>query len=249
MPSKNKQLVRYLGSRLTRLAGEKKSFFLLGPRQVGKTTLVRSLLASRKNIIEYTLQDPSVRIALEKDPSRIIRQARGHNGYPLIFIDEAQKIPDIFDAAQVLLDNHEASCIFTGSSARKLRRAGVNLLPGRILRLFLDPLLWGELGLIRRASLGELALKNINPPGSYSFEDILIYGSLPLMVSLSPDERKEMLKSYAELYLEEEIRAEAIVRKIGAFSRFLELAASESGTAPNLSKLSQESGVSQPAIK
>ncbi|MBI4599812.1 ATP-binding protein [Candidatus Uhrbacteria bacterium] len=249
MPSKNKQLVRYLESRLARLVREKKSFLLLGPRQVGKTTLVRSLLASRENVLEYTLQDPSVRITLEQDPSRIIREARAHGVRPLVFIDEAQKVPELFDATQVLLDNREASCIFTGSSARKLRRAGANLLPGRIQRLFLDPLLWGELGLMRHPALSEFALKNINAHGSYSFEDLLIYGSLPLMVSLTPNERKDILKSYAQLYLEEEIRAEAIVRKIGAFSRFLELAAVESGTAPNLSKLSQESGVSQPSIK
>ena len=116
-------------------------------------------------------------------------------------------------------------------------------------RFFLDPLLWGELGLIKKNILKPLSLDNINKNPKYSFEDSLIYGSLPGLVFLPVKDRIDFLKSYSEIYLEEEIRAEAISRKIGAFSRFLELAATESGTNPNLTKLSNESGVSLPAIK
>ncbi len=84
----------------------------------------------------------------------------------------------------------------------------------------------------------------------YTFEDSLVFGSLPgIVLKRSDEDRSEALRAYARLYLEEEIRAEALVRKLGAFSRFLELAASESGSAPNLSKLSMESGVSVTAIK
>jgi predicted AAA+ superfamily ATPase len=83
----------------------------------------------------------------------------------------------------------------------------------------------------------------------YTLEESLIYGTLPRMVLLPKNERADFLRSYAEIYLEEEIRAEAISRKIGAFSRFLELAAAESGASPNFTKLSNESGVSLPAIK
>lgn len=249
MQGRNKPLLRYLGARVRQLIAKRRSALILGPRQVGKTTLVRHVLSGRKNILEYGLQNPSVRIDLERDPSRIIREAQAQGKRPYIFIDEAQKAPDVFDAAQVLIDNHDAQVLLTGSSARKLRKAGVNLLPGRIQRLFLDPLLWGELGLIKETTIREMRMENINAQIGYSLEDTLVYGSLPGVAALPALDRRAILKAYAELYVEEEIRAEAMLRKIGAFSRFLELAANESGTAPNLSKLSNESGVSQPSIK
>jgi hypothetical protein len=109
--------------------------------------------------------------------------------------------------------------------------------------------MWGELGLIRQCTIKELKMANINKPSSYSLDYALVYGTLPGIASLPERERGDFLESYGRTYLEEEIRAEALSRKIGAFSKFLELAAQESGTSPNLSKLSNESGVSVPAVK
>jgi predicted AAA+ superfamily ATPase len=109
--------------------------------------------------------------------------------------------------------------------------------------------MWGELGLMKGCAIKELSAENINYKTGYSLEDTLVYGSLPGIISLPQKGRPDFLKAYSEIYLEEEIRQEALLRKIGAFSRFLELAAVESGTSPNLLKLSNESGVSQPAIK
>lgn len=249
MQGKNKPLLRYLESRLKELIAQKQSALIFGPRQVGKTTLVNKLLKAVPKKMEYYLQNPSVRLELEINPSKIIGQVEAETGQPYVFVDEAQKIPEVFDAAQFLIDKKEAQFIFTGSSARKLKKAGVNLLPGRVKRFYLDPLMWGELGLITQSAFESLAINNINKKGEYLFEDILVYGSLPLMMNIPLKDRADFLKAYAEIYLEEEIRAEAISRKIGAFARFLELAAMESGTSPNLTKLSQESGVSQPAIK
>ncbi|KKS47173.1 hypothetical protein A3J20_05565 [Candidatus Gottesmanbacteria bacterium RIFCSPLOWO2_02_FULL_42_29] len=249
MPGKNKHLLRYLEPKIRQLLTKKFSGLILGPRQVGKTTLVRDLLEKFDNKIEIFLQNPKVRLETEVDPSAIIRQVKASRIKPLVFVDEAQKVPEIFDSAQFLIDEGSAQFIFTGSSARKLKRSKVNLLPGRIKRFHLDPLLWGELGWIKKSSLGDLTLKNINRKTGYTFEDSLIFGSLPLIISLSDEDKRDIIKSYAEIYIEEEIRAEAISRKIGAFSRFLELAARESGTSPNFSKLSNESGVSQPAVK
>lgn len=249
MQGKNKPLLRYLESRLKELIAQKQSALIFGPRQVGKTTLVNKLLKAVPKKMEYYLQNPSVRLELEINPSKIIGQVEAETGQPYVFVDEAQKIPEVFDAAQFLIDKKEAQFIFTGSSARKLKKAGVNLLPGRVKRFYLDPLMWGELGLITQSAFESLAINNINKKGEYFFEDILVYGSLPLMMNIPLKDRADFLKAYAEIYLEEEIRAEAISRKIGAFARFLELAAMESGTSPNLTKLSQESGVSQPAIK
>lgn len=249
MQGKNKPLLRHIHAEIKRLIVKKQSAFIFGPRQVGKTTLVDDLLKGVRRKMEYYLQNPSVRIELEKNPSKIIGQVEAEGGSPYVFIDEAQKIPDLFDAAQFLIDKKEAQFIFTGSSARKLRKAGVNLLPGRVKRYYLDPLTWGELGFIKHSAIESLAIKNINKKGDYSFNDLLVFGSLPLMVNIPQKDRADFLNAYAQIYLEEEIRAEAISRKIGAFARFLELAAVESGANPNLTKLSQESGVSQPAIK
>lgn len=249
MQGKNKPLLRYLESRLAQMIKKKQSALILGPRQVGKTTLVQSVLKGVPNTLEYKLQNPGVRLELEKDPSRIIREVEAQGGRPYLFVDEAQKVPEVFDSAQVLIDQKIAQLFLTGSSARKLRRIGVNLLPGRIQKLSLDPLLWGELGFVGNPVIPELTLRNLNRSVRYLFEESLVFGSLPGIIGLSEQDRRDVLKSYAELYLEEEIRAEAVSRKIGAFSRFLELAAHESGTSPNLTKLSNESGVSQPAIK
>ncbi len=249
MQGKNKLYFRFTEKKINQILQRGRSILMLGPRQVGKTTLVQSVLkAVKRPILEYPLQHPGVRLRLEADPARLIREVEAEQKKPIVFVDEAQKIPDLFDAAQYLIDRKIAQFIFTGSSARKLRRSQVNLLAGRIDRIYLDPLMWGELGLIRQSKLSPLVCKNVNTM-PYTLADVLVFGTLPAVCLLSKAERINLLRSYTEIYLEEEIRAEALSRKIGAFARFLELAATESGTAPNLFKLSQESGVSQPAIK
>lgn len=249
MQGKNKPLVRYLDHPIFDALKKKRSCLILGPRQTGKTTLVNTRLEDIKNAAIYMLQDPSLRIELERDPSRIIGWVRALRKNSCVFIDEAQKVPALFDSVQVLVDGKDAYFVITWSSARKLKRRGANLLPGRIKRYYLSPLMWGELGLMKGCAIKELSAENINYKTGYSLEDTLVYGSLPGIISLPQKGRPDFLKAYSEIYLEEEIRQEALLRKIGAFSRFLELAAVESGTSPNLLKLSNESGVSQPAIK
>lgn len=249
MQGKNNVLLRYLSAALDLLIKDGFSALILGPRQTGKTTLIKTILKNSRHVMEYPLQNPAVRQELEADSSIIIREVRAQKKTPLVFIDEAQKIPEIFDAVQILLDEKSAQCLLTGSSARKLRRTVVNLLPGRVKFFHLDPLLWGELNLIKDHTFKELKINNLKNQPGYSFEESLIYGSLPGIVCLAEKDKEDFLRAYAQIYLEEEIRAEALSRKIGAFSRFLELAANESGTSPNFSKLSNESGVSQPAIK
>lgn len=247
----NKPLLRYLAEPILKAVSEGKSFLLLGPRQVGKTTLLTSALHGSPQLLTYLLQDPAVKIELERDPDRLIRETRALDGHVTVFVDEAQKIPELFDAAQVLIDEKKAGFFFTGSSARKLRRKGINLLPGRIRLLTLDPLMWGELGLLaerQEPPIPALAVENVNQT-ALTIEDTLIYGNLPGILSASVDDAVDLLQAYARLYIEEEIRAEALSRAIGPFSRFLELAALESGTAPNTTKLSKEAGVSVPTIK
>jgi len=250
MQGKNEVYIRNLEQPIQQVIGKGQSALLLGPRQTGKTTLVKKCLSGMKNLMEYPLQNPAIRIEIEQDPSAIIRQVEARSPKPFIFMDEAQKVPEVFDSIQYLIDEKKASFIITGSSARKLRRKGVNLLPGRVRTFRLDPLQWNELGWLEEQKNSLFRMPNINIIKGYSFEQCLIFGSLPGIVNLTDDqERADMLKAYSQTYLEEEIRAEALSRKIGQFGRFLELAAQESGTNPNLTKLSLESGVSVPTIK
>lgn len=251
MQGENKPILRYVEAPIRELIKEGKSFLLLGPRQVGKTTLLMNATRGVQPLLTYLLQDPAVKLDLERSPDHLIRQARAVEGAISIFIDEAQKIPELFDAAQVLIDEKKAAVFFTGSSARKLRRKGANLLPGRIRLLTLDPLMWGEMGLLEsgyESPIPALAMRNINP-AHRAFEESLVYGSLPGIAAMQDADAVDTLQAYTRLYIEEEIRAEALSRSIGPFARFLELAAAESGTAPNFTKLSNESGVSAPTIR
>lgn len=211
-----------------------KSILLLGARQTGKTTLIQQEIIPD---IVYSFVDPEIRLRYEKDPALLAKelklQAQSWKTPPVIFIDEIQRVPNVTDVAQLLIDQKKAQFILTGSSAHKLKHGPtINLLPGRVVSLILDPLHYDEL---------PEQWRNIN--------DILMYGTLPFIVLDSKHaDRETDLKSYVTIYLEEEIRAEALVRNIGSFSRFLELAASESGHIVNFTKLSQEVGVAATTI-
>jgi predicted AAA+ superfamily ATPase len=151
---------------------------------------------------------------------------------PLVIVDEVQKVPALLDVGQDLIDRRKAQFIFTGSSARKLRRGrDVNLLPGRVVALRLDPLL-----------LEEAPRTELRP--------CVLFGALPAIRTATRDaDRETDLRSYVETYLEEEIRQEALVRNVGAFGRFLELAALSSGTIVNYTRVSQDVGVSAVTIQ
>ena len=242
-------LDRLLRASLEAAVARRQSVLLLGPRQVGKTTLINALVGGRPNVMTVPLHDPAVRLELERDPSLLGRRIAAGRARPTVFIDEIQKVPELLDAAQLLIDQRLASFILTGSSARKLRRAGVNLLPGRIKAYHLDPLTWAELGWAGDGRLQHLVTKPSRRVADYSLDDALVFGSLPGIIAHPPSDRREFLQAYGRIYLEEEIRAEALIRKMSPFSRFIELAARESGTAPNLTKLSLESGTSVTSIK
>ncbi len=209
-----------------------KSVLMLGPRQTGKTTLA-SRLASDLSI---SFVRPDIRLRYEKNPSLLLGEIealkpKDSSRPPLVLLDEVQKIPDILDVVQDLIDRKQANFILTGSSARKLRRGpNVNLLPGRINALRLDPL-------------------TLRESPSRDLKERLLDGSLPGILSVEEARNRETdLESYVTIYLEEEVRAEAVVRNLGSFARFLEFAASESGGIVNLRKLSQEVGVSHTTV-
>lgn len=216
-----------------------RSVLLFGPRQTGKTTLIKEVCAKFHGCLEYPLQLPSVRTRLEGDPEALRREVAAVKGAgpALVFIDEIQKVPALMDVLQYLLDEKKIVLIATGSSARKMRRAHTNWLPGRVRLEHLHPLTWKESGLLREGGHDEA-----------QFVDRLLFGGLPGILSQGRAERAEDLRSYASLYLEEEIRKEAVVRSLPPFARFLPLAAFESGTSPNSSKLAKEVGVSHTTI-
>jgi predicted AAA+ superfamily ATPase len=205
---------------------------LLGARQTGKTTLVSQLKPDRT----FSFVRADTRLRYEKRPGLLTGEMEALAGSvapkkPLVVLDEVQRVPAILDAVQDLIDRKVAQFLVTGSSARKLRRyAPANLLPGRVTVLHLDPF-----------GLPEYADTDL--------EKLLLDGSLPGIVRV-PDaaDREQDLGDYVVTYLEEEVRAEAAVRNLGAFARFLELAASESGRIVNLRKMSSEIGVAHTTI-
>lgn len=159
---------------------------MLGPRQTGKTTLLAALPAA----IRVSLVEPRVRQRYERDPSLFGAEVRAlSDRRPLVVLDEVQRVPALMDVAQGLIDDRRAQLVLTGSSARKLKRGrDVNLLPGRVVSLRLDPLTLEE---DSRASLS----------------DLLTLGALPgIRTEPSRADRSEDLRSYVESYLEEEVR-------------------------------------------
>ncbi|MDA8562122.1 AAA family ATPase [Gammaproteobacteria bacterium] len=225
---------RKIASSLTQALQRGKSVLLLGARQTGKTTLINHQI---KPNISYSFARVATRQRYEQNTalleSELEEKIKQYTKPPVVFIDEVQKIPRVMDVAQHLIDDKLAQFILTGSSARKLKTGkDLNLLPGRVVSLTMTPLLYDEI-----------------PQPKPSLEDILLYGALPGMI-LEPDlsMKDTDLYSYVTTYLEEEIRAEAMVRNLGSFSRFIEIAAGESGKQINFTRLSQDIGIADTTI-
>lgn len=226
---------RFLENKLHHALDRGKSILLLGARQTGKTTLINQI----KSDFSVSLVQPQHRQRYERNPELLTAELealwqQSDKKKPIrVIIDEVQKIPRLMDVAQDLIDRQIAQFILTGSSARKLKRPGeINLLPGRVVALQLDPLMTAEF---------QEKLPTI--------ENLLYDGSLP-GIALTPNanDREVDLQTYATTYLEAEVRAEALVRNLSDFGRFLELAASESGNALNFSKLAKEIGVAHATV-
>jgi len=201
---------------------------LLGPRQVGKSTLVRTLkpdlyinLALEENFIAYA-----------KDPRRLGRELRALAAEKLIVVDEIQRVPQLLNTLQALIDENELRhrFILTGSSARKLRRGGANLLPGRVIHLHLDPLITQELG------------------AAFDLDRALQVGMLP-GIYLNQAEGALLLGSYVNTYLREEIQAEGVVQQLGSFSRLLDAVAVLSGQWLNYSKLASDVEIPKETVR
>jgi len=211
------------------------SCFLFGPRQTGKTTLLSAISAHRPRF-DVTLLDTETLLAYGREPGRFRREVehwvKRHPG-GIVVVDEIQKLPPLLDEIQFLLDSlrGQVTFVMTGSSARKLRRTSANLLGGRAWPYTLFPLTIRELG--RDFDLGS----------------VLRFGSLPPVIGRPEGFCRRFLKAYAQTYLKEEILQEALVRNVPAFSRFLELAADQSGGLVNYSSFAAETGVASKTIR
>ncbi len=202
---------------------EKKSFFLFGPRAVGKSYLIRETL---KDSVVYNLLDPIVLRELAKNPKLI--EQRQNDWERLIVIDEIQKLPEILNEVHRLIEEKKARFLLTGSSAKKLRSAGVNLLAGRAWEARLFPLIYKELP-------------------KRSLNDFLLLGGMPTVV-LSETPWEE-LTAYAATYLEQEIRAEAYAKDLGQFATFLDITAMKVSEELNYQSIANDLGVSPPTIR
>ena len=211
-----------------RLKSSKKGILLLGPRQVGKSTLTRSL----KPDLVINLADEELYLAYSKDPARLKREiaALEHHAKRVV-IDEIQRIPTLLNSVQFLLDEGcTLQFVLTGSSARKLKQRGVNLLPGRLILEHLDPLLFWELG------------------DQFDLEKALRIGTLP-GVYLDKEQGPDILSTYATTYLREEIQHEAATRNVGSYARFLDCAAESSGCFINYSKIASDTEIPKETIR
>lgn len=211
---------------LSLLETAKKSILLLGPRQTGKSTLIRSL----KPDLEINLSDEETFVRFLRDPGLLKDTVRDKKR---IFIDEVQRIPSLLNTVQYLLDKDKSLKFYlTGSSARKLKRGQANLLPGRVLTYSLGPLTPFELG---EGFDVKLALSRGLLPEAYLEED----------QGLS----RKLLRSYSATYLREEVQAEALTRNLEGFSRFFEVVASRSGDFMDFSKFSSQAMIERTSAK
>jgi predicted AAA+ superfamily ATPase len=201
---------------------------LLGPRQVGKSTLCRALGPARY----VDLADEAEFLSYAKDPGRLRRELEAGPASGLVVIDEVQRVPALLNTVQSIIDrrSNKLRFVLTGSSARKLRRGGANLLPGRIVLERLDPLTVLEAG--RRLDLSR-ALRLGMLPG-------IFWGD---------EEAADVLGAYAEIYLREEIQAEAATKNLGGYARFLDAIAAVSGQWLNYSKLASDVEIPKETVR
>jgi predicted AAA+ superfamily ATPase len=201
---------------------ESNHFFLFGPRQVGKTTLIKESFSIAETKI-YNLLLSDIYSKFKSQPELFRQEVLAlPDEVKWIVLDEAQRVPELLDEVQALIDGGlEKYFIITGSSARKIKRGQANLLGGRAWALNLYPL-----------SVSEFDLTKVD------LATILTYGTLPgVFTAKTVLEKTELLRAYVEVYLREEIELEALSRNIGGFIRFLSIVAQTNGEQINYSNV------------
>ena len=194
------------------------SFFLLGPRGTGKTWWTRRTFP---NALRVDLLDPATLREMAARPEKLREIMAGNPGCPDVVIDEVQKLPELLEVVHGLIEEKVGRrFVLTGSSTRKLRRAGVNLLGGRAAHLSMHPFMAAELG------------------DEFSLESALRHGMLPVV--MGSQDRQAQIQAYCGVYLREEVQAEGLVRNVGNFARFLEAVSFSHGAVLNLANVARE---------
>jgi len=202
-------------------------FFLLGPRGTGKTSWC---IERYPEALRIDLLDPALLRQLSARPEHLQELVAASSGRKQVVIDEIQKLPELLEVVHLLIERKTGQqFVLTGSSARKLRRAGVNLLGGRATQKHLHPYLATELG------------------GRFRLDLALRQGMLPVV--WAAHDPQAVLEAYAGLYLREEVQMEGLARNVGAFARFLEAMSFAHAGVLNLSNVSRETQVSRKTVE
>lgn len=203
-----------------------KSYFLFGPRGTGKSTFIKT---NYPNAVLIDLLDVDIYRRYLASPNLLKALAEANPDVPIV-IDEVQKIPDLLSIVHALIEQNKThQFILTGSSARKLKRTGVDLLAGRALLRHLHPFIASELG------------------HHFELKKALCLGMLPLVWdSVTP---QEDLRTYVALYIKEEVQMEGLSRKIDSFGRFIEVISFSQGNSLNYSNIARDCGVSSKSVE
>ena len=207
------------------LAPPAQSFFLFGPRGTGKTTWLRRCFPDAPR---FDLLDERLYQTYLADPGSFADALRALAPGSLVIVDEVQRLPSLLNEVHRFIEEQELRFVLCGSSARKLKKAGTNLLAGRALRRHMHPFIPAELG------------------GDFVLDDALRWGAIPVVWSAT--DRREVLEAYVQTYLREEIQAEALVRNLPGFARFLPVAALFHGQVINISGLARDAGVARTTV-
>lgn len=202
-----------------------KGLFLFGPRQTGKSYWLRKKFP-QSPYFDLLLSD--LHFKYSKSPHLFREELLARRPTEVVIVDEIQKIPVLLDEIHSLMENHQLRFILTGSSARKLKRGGANLLGGRALVRQLFSLVSPEMP-------------------DFSLDRVLCFGSLPAIYQAR--DPRPLLQSYVGTYLKEEVQAEGLVRQLQSFSRFLDMAGKTHGELINYSNLASDVGVSSKTIR
>jgi len=202
------------------------SYFLFGPRGSGKSTWLRHL---HPEAYWIDLLDEGRYQRYLVDPSLFSAELEALPPRSLVVVDEIQRLPGLLNVVHQKIETRRLRFALSGSSARKLRRSGVNLLAGRAARRALHPFVPEELG------------------ASFSLATTLEWGALPLV--WAAEEREDALEAYVRMYLKEEIQAEAVTRNLPGFARFLPIAALFHGQTLNVSALARDAGVARTTVQ
>ncbi|HEV7669713.1 MAG TPA: AAA family ATPase [Thermoanaerobaculia bacterium] len=201
------------------------SFFLFGPRGTGKSTWLRHVFP---DALLIDLLKPEVHRSLAARPERLAEIVAGSPQAEVVVLDEVQRVPELLSVVHSLIEEHRGRrFVLTGSSARKLRRRGVDLLAGRALNRTLHPFMAAELP-------------------SFELDRALTQGMLPLV--WAAPRPTEVLDSYASLYLDQEVRLEGWARDAGSFARFLEAVTFSHGSILNATEVARECEVERRTV-